>query len=95
VVYADRALVEHAVAKVYDGDVVLTYALSSVVLEVLLQAHARGRRFRVVVLDSRPELEGRQLLRRLMQVRGPGRRALQRAALAPACRPAPLAECLP
>jgi hypothetical protein len=72
VVYADRALVAHAVAKVYDGDVVLTYAFSSVVLEVLLQAHARGRRFRVVVLDSRPELEGRALLRCLMQVRGRG-----------------------
>ncbi len=70
-VYADKALVEHAVAKVYDGDVVLTYAMSSVVLEVLLQAHQRGKRFRVVVMDSRPELEGRQLLSRLVQV-GPG-----------------------
>lgn len=39
-----------------------------VVLEVLLSAAAAGRRFHVVVLDSRPELEGRQMLRRLLQV---------------------------
>jgi hypothetical protein len=38
------------------------------VLEVLLSAAAAGRRFHVVVLDSRPELEGRQMLRRLLQV---------------------------
>jgi translation initiation factor eIF-2B subunit delta len=37
-----------------------------VVLDVLLQAHEAGRRFRVVVVDSRPECEGRRLLRRLL-----------------------------
>jgi hypothetical protein len=42
--------------------------LLQVVLEVLLSAAAAGRRFHVVVLDSRPELEGRQMLRRLLQV---------------------------
>lgn len=41
-----------------------------VVLEVLLSAAAAGRRFHVIVLDSRPELEGRQMLRRLLQVCG-------------------------
>lgn len=39
------------------------------VLEVLLSAAAAGRRFHVIVLDSRPELEGRQMLKRLLQVR--------------------------
>lgn len=67
VAMADKVLVEHAVTKVYDGDVILTYAYSQVVLEVLLSAAAAGRRFHVVVLDSRPELEGRQMLRRLLQ----------------------------
>lgn len=42
--------------------------MAQVVLEVLLAAAARGVRFRVLVLDSRPELEGRHLLRRLLQV---------------------------
>lgn len=45
------------------------YCLLQVVLEVLLSAAAAGRRFHVIVLDSRPELEGRQMLRRLLQVR--------------------------
>lgn len=43
--------------------------LLQVVLEVLLSAAAAGRHFHVIVLDSRPELEGRQMLRRLLQVR--------------------------
>jgi hypothetical protein len=49
-----------------------------VVLEVLLSAAAAGRRFHVIVLDSRPELEGRQMLRRLLQVWG--------ASSSPICR---------
>jgi hypothetical protein len=44
--------------------------LPQVVLRVLLEAAAAGRRFRVVVVDGRPELEGRQMLRRLLQVGG-------------------------
>lgn len=67
VVLADQVLASNAVSKVYDGDVVMTYSYSQLVLEVLLRAHAAGRRFRVVVVDSRPECEGRQLLRRLLE----------------------------
>jgi len=67
VVVADQVLVGHAVSKVYDGDVILTYAFSQVVLEVLLAAQKQGKRFRVVVVDGRPELEGRQMLRCLLQ----------------------------
>lgn len=37
-----------------------------VVLEVLLRAHAEGRRFRVIIVDSRPECGGRELLRKLL-----------------------------
>jgi translation initiation factor 2B subunit (eIF-2B alpha/beta/delta family) len=40
-----------------------------VVLEVLLSAACQGKRFRVLVVDGRPELEGRQMMRRLLQVR--------------------------
>jgi translation initiation factor eIF-2B subunit delta len=39
-----------------------------VVLEVLLSAARQGKRFRVLVVDGRPELEGRQMMRRLLQV---------------------------
>ena len=41
---------------------ILTYAYSHVVAEVLLEASLCGRRFRVIVMDSRPELEGRHML---------------------------------
>lgn len=37
--FADEQLVATACAKVVDGDVILTYAASSVVLAVLLSAH--------------------------------------------------------
>lgn len=39
IVFADNVLVTNAVAKVYDEDVILTYAFSSVVFNVLLRAH--------------------------------------------------------
>ena len=39
IVFADNVLVTNAVAKVYDQDVILTYAFSSVVFNVLLRAH--------------------------------------------------------
>lgn len=49
-----------------DGDVVLTFAMSSVVLKLLLAAKQDGKQFRVVVVDARPLLEGREMLRRLL-----------------------------
>jgi hypothetical protein len=44
------------------------FTLCQVVLEVLLSAARQGKRFRVLVVDGRPELEGRQMMRRLLQV---------------------------
>lgn len=48
----------NAVEKINDGDVILTYAKSSVVEKVLRHAWEQGKRFSVVVVDSRPMLEG-------------------------------------
>lgn len=67
IVLADRTIVKHAVKKIRDGDVLLTYGSSSVVEMILLQAHELGIRFRVVVVDSRPKLEGQALIRRLVR----------------------------
>ncbi|PBP27487.1 translation initiation factor eif-2b delta subunit [Diplocarpon rosae] len=47
--------------KIRDGDVIMTYAKSSVVQEALVQAHQSGKKFRVIVVDSRPLHEGRHL----------------------------------
>ena len=44
-----------------------TFPSSSVVQRVLLDAHSSGRQFRVIVVDSRPKMEGRHMLRTLVQ----------------------------
>eukprot|EP01018_Ginkgo_biloba_P028102 Gb_02875 [translate_table: standard] len=66
IVFADKVIVKHAVTKIRDGDVLLTYGSSCVVEMILLHAHELGRKFRVVIVDSRPKLEGQALLRRLL-----------------------------
>ncbi|XP_057436952.1 uncharacterized protein LOC130729254 [Lotus japonicus] len=66
IIFADKVIVGHAVTKVRDGDILLTYGLSCVVEMILLHAHDLGKQFRVVVVDSRPKLEGQALLRRLV-----------------------------
>ncbi|XP_057488200.1 uncharacterized protein LOC130774193 [Actinidia eriantha] len=66
IILADRLIVRHAVTKIRDGDVLLTYGSSSAVEMILLHAHELGKEFRVVIVDSRPKLEGQLLLRRLL-----------------------------
>ncbi|KAI3668946.1 hypothetical protein L6452_40163 [Arctium lappa] len=66
IILADKVIVQHAVTKVRDGDVLLTYGSSSAVEMILLHAHELGKKFRVVIVDARPKLEGRLLLRRLL-----------------------------
>ncbi|XP_062215112.1 uncharacterized protein LOC133915805 isoform X2 [Phragmites australis] len=66
IVLADKAIVSHAITKVRDNDVLLTYGSSSVVEMILDCANELGRKFRVIVVDSRPKLEGQGLLRRLV-----------------------------
>jgi translation initiation factor eIF-2B subunit delta len=66
ILLADKLIVYHAVTKVRNGDVLLTYGSSSAVEMIIVHAHEIGRKFRVVIVDSRPKLEGRLLLRRLV-----------------------------
>nr|ACN33361.1 unknown [Zea mays] len=69
IVLADKVIVSHAITKVRDNDVLLTYGSSSIVEMILDYAHELGRNFRVVVVDSRPKLEGQGLLQSLGPVR--------------------------
>lgn len=62
---ADQVIVGTAVTHIQDGDVVLTYSRSEVVVQTLLRAHELGKRFRVVVVDSRPLYEGRAVAKQL------------------------------
>jgi translation initiation factor eIF-2B subunit delta len=45
---------------------VLTYAKSAIVEKTILQAHSDGTQFRVIVVDSRPLYEGKNLANTLM-----------------------------
>lgn len=63
IIVAAEVIQENATVKIKDGDVILTYARSSVVEKSLLHAKASGKNFSVVVADSRPLMEGKALLR--------------------------------
>ncbi|XP_057678735.1 translation initiation factor eIF-2B subunit delta [Corythoichthys intestinalis] len=67
IVLAAKAVAEIAIDKISDGDVILVYGCSSLVNHILYEAFAKGRKFRVIVVDSRPRLEGRETLRRLVR----------------------------
>lgn len=66
IVYAAKVIQSHAASKIHDGDVVLTFAHSSVIEGTLLQAHRQGTAFEVIVIDSRPLYEGRLLAESLL-----------------------------
>ena len=56
---------QFGLSKIADGDVILTFARSSVVELLLQSAQEQGVSFRAIIVDSMPMLEGRQLLERL------------------------------
>ncbi|KAL1489674.1 hypothetical protein ABEB36_013616 [Hypothenemus hampei] len=51
--------------KILNGDVILIYGCSSLIRRILLEAYKDGKHFSVIIVDSRPLLEGREMLRRL------------------------------
>ena len=61
-------IAKRANEKIKDGDVILTYAKSSIVQQTLVEAHRQGKRFRIIVVDSRPLFEGKNLARALSDI---------------------------
>lgn len=61
----NRALAHHAGAFIQEGYTVLTHSYSSSVAAALEVAHAEGKQFQLIVTESRPILEGRDLATRL------------------------------
>ncbi|OUS47027.1 hypothetical protein BE221DRAFT_191557 [Ostreococcus tauri] len=59
---AIASITDTGVAKIENGDTVVTHGASQVVREILLRAHANGVQFTVVVVDSRPSSEGAGIL---------------------------------
>ena len=62
---ADQVIATSAAEKIRDGDVILTFAKSSIVQQTIVEAHNKGTKFRVIVVDSRPLFEGKNLARTL------------------------------
>lgn len=69
VVLAAKEIAKEGEKLIADGDVVLTFARSSVVEQVLLYAHEKGKNFEVVVIGARPHHEAVQLLKRLVSAK--------------------------
>ncbi|XP_019952975.2 translation initiation factor eIF2B subunit delta isoform X2 [Paralichthys olivaceus] len=67
IVLAAKAIAKYSIEKISDGDVILVYGCSSLVNHILYEAFEKNIKFRVIVVDSRPRLEGREALRRLVQ----------------------------
>ncbi|KAL8987808.1 MAG: hypothetical protein Q9177_003028 [Variospora cf. flavescens] len=65
---AGQAIASSACSKIQNGDVILTFAKSSGVERTLLEAHRQGKSFRVIVVDSAPLHEGRNLARSLVSL---------------------------
>lgn len=58
---AGQVIANTAQDKIQDGDVIITFAKSHAVQQTLVQALRNGRKFKVIVLDSRPLHEGKNL----------------------------------
>ena len=64
--FAHVAICEHASSKIVDGDVLLVYGHSEVIVQLLvMQKEQLKKTFRVIVVDGRPLLEGRRMLESL------------------------------
>ncbi|TPX35300.1 S-methyl-5-thioribose-1-phosphate isomerase [Synchytrium microbalum] len=61
------AIVSNALPYMKDGDVILTHGRSSVIQDMLIFFWKSGIKFRVIVADSRPKLEGREMLKTLVK----------------------------
>ena len=62
---AGQAIATSATERIQDGDVILTFAKSSIIHQTLEKALHQGKRFKVIVADSRPLFEGKTLARQL------------------------------
>ena len=60
---ADQVIANAANEKIRDGDIILTYGKSSIVQQIIIDAFRSKKKFKVVVVDSRPMFEGKNLAR--------------------------------
>jgi ribose 1,5-bisphosphate isomerase len=60
-----REIAEIGARRLKEGDVIMTHSYSSSVIAILKKAHEQGKRLRVTVTETRPEMEGRDVAREL------------------------------
>ena len=65
---ADELIAKKGSEKIRDGDIILTYGKSSIVQRTLAKAFQDGKKFKVIVVDSRPLFEGKNLASSLSQL---------------------------
>lgn len=68
IIYSVELIVKHGKNKIIDGDVILTYSTSEVVEKILTSAHKSGKKFSVILIDSRPKEKGREMLKSLSEI---------------------------
>lgn len=68
IMVADEVIAASAADRIRNGDVILTYAKSSIVEKTLATAHSKGKKFTVIVVDSRPLFEGKNLVASLSEL---------------------------
>lgn len=59
---AQRGICENIDSNITSNDVILIYGCSTIVQHVLLNSKSKGKRFRVIVVDSAPHFNGRRML---------------------------------
>ena len=62
---AGKVIATSATERIEDGDVILTFARSTTIQQTLEEALSQGKRFKVIIADSRPLFEGKALALRL------------------------------
>ncbi len=65
--FADRAIAQHALAKIHDGDILLTFGYTEVIDVLLRTAQEERKDFYVWVVDARPLTEGKRMLQSLRE----------------------------
>ena len=68
VTVADEVIAASAAEQIKDGDIIMTYAKSHVVESAFIEAVRKGKSFKVIVVDSRPLFEGKNLARTLAEL---------------------------
>ncbi|GMI14923.1 hypothetical protein TrVE_jg6051 [Triparma verrucosa] len=66
--FASDVIAKEGSIKVKNGDVILTYGCSTSVKKLFAKALDQGKDFRVIVVDGRPELEGKKMLGYLQEL---------------------------